>query len=163
MNDKAQIIATLRDEFSRWEALLAGKSEAQITTPDSASQWSVKDVMAHLWSWQQRSIARMEAALHNREPVFPDWPTHFDPEVPGQPDQLNAWLFESNRDKRWSVVYGDWKAGFLRLIELAEAIPETDLLDPARYAWLEGHTLAFILLASVEHHQEHRENETPAH
>jgi hypothetical protein len=64
MDDKTTIVAMLREEFKRWEELLAGMSEAQLTDPQLPSNWSIKDVIAHLWPWQQRSIARMEAALH---------------------------------------------------------------------------------------------------
>ena len=33
MTDKREILSTLRAEFNRWEKLLAGLSEAQITAP----------------------------------------------------------------------------------------------------------------------------------
>ena len=98
----------------------------------------------------------MEAALHNREPKFPRWPVEFDPEAAGQPHQLNAWLYETYRETPWSRVYGDWRTGFLRFRELGKVIPEKELLDPDRYAWLEGHPLSFVLLASAAHHEEHR-------
>jgi len=74
MSEKQQILAALREEFERWEALLAGLSEAQITAPQLDDGWSIKDVIAHLRAWQQRSIARVEAALSDREPDYPDWP-----------------------------------------------------------------------------------------
>jgi hypothetical protein len=155
MDEKAQILNELRDEFDRWENILAGLSEAQITAPDLSDGWSIKDVMAHLWAWQQRSIARMEAALDNTEPKFPKWPEEFDPEMEGQPHDLNAWIYEANKDKSWAQVYGNWRTGFLRFIELAEAIPQDDLLTPGRYAWLDGHPLSLVLTASCEHHEEH--------
>jgi ATP-dependent RNA helicase SUPV3L1/SUV3 len=41
--------------------LLASLSESQITTPNLPANLSVKDVVAHLWAWQQLSIARLEA------------------------------------------------------------------------------------------------------
>ncbi|NIN66455.1 MAG: ClbS/DfsB family four-helix bundle protein, partial [Anaerolineae bacterium] len=138
MNDKQQILTTLREEFDRWEELLASLSEEQITAPHLPSNLSIKDVMAHLWAWQQRSIVRLEAALLDREPDFPRWPEEFDPEQEDEPHELNAWLYETNREKPWSRVYGDWRAGFLRFLELGEAIPEKDLLEAGRYAWLEG-------------------------
>lgn len=33
LNDKQQILTTLRQEFNRWEELLAGMSDEQITDP----------------------------------------------------------------------------------------------------------------------------------
>jgi hypothetical protein len=155
MNDKPQLVAALQEEFGRWEALLAGLTEAQITAPRYADNWSVKDIVAHLWVWQQRSAARLEGGLHNKSPHYPDWPAEFDPEIEAQPHELNRWLYESNRDRPWRAVYADWRAGFLRLLELAESLPEDQLLERGRYHWLEGYSLADVLLGSLEHHQEH--------
>ena len=157
MNGKQQILTTLREEFSRWEELLASMSEEQITAPHLPSNLSIKDVIAHLRAWQQRSIARLEAAVLNREPEFPRWPAELDPDSEDDPVQINAWIYETYREQPWSSVHRDWREGFLRFLELGEGILEKDLLDAARYPWLEGHPLAFILLASYDHHQEHLE------
>ena len=157
MNDKQHILTTLRAEFNRWEQLLASLSEEQITAPQLPADWSIKDVIAHLRAWQQRSIARLEAALLNREPEFPKWPAELDPDSEGATEHINAWIYETYRDQPWSSVHRDWREGFLRFLELGEAIAEKDLLDAGRYPWMEGQPLAFILQASYEHHQEHEE------
>jgi hypothetical protein len=157
MQNRIQIMTMLREEFRRWEVLLDGLEEEQISAPQLAANWSIKDVMAHLWAWQQRSIARMEAAVHDREPEFPRWPAGLDPEVEGQPHELNDWIYETYREKPWSRVYRDWKEGFQRFLALGDEVPEKELLEPGRYAWLEGHPLSLVLTASCEHHAEHRE------
>src|SRR4051794_38395163 len=124
MNMKEHILEALREQFNRWEELLAGMSEAQINTPHSPSNWSIKDEIAHLWAWQQRSVARVEAARLEREPEFPQWPAALNPESEAGPHQMNAWIYETNRQKPWSSVYRDWRAGFLRFLDCGEAIPE---------------------------------------
>ena len=154
MNDKEQILANLREEFNRWQDLLAGLSEEEITAPHLPGNWSIKDVMAHLRAWQQRSIARMEAALHDREPDFPRWPAGLDPDSEEDLAQINAWIHETHRDQPWSSVYRDWREGYLRFMELGEAIPEEALLEKGRYPWLEGHPLSLILVSSYNHHHE---------
>jgi hypothetical protein len=154
MSDKKQILKILKEEFNRWEELLAGMSEEQITEPHLPSSLSMKDVIAHLWAWQQRSIARMEAALHDREPQFPRWLETLEPDSEDDLDQVNAWIYETYREKPWSLVYRDWREGFLRFLELGEAIAEEDLLEPGRYAWLQGHPLSLVLVSSYEHHHE---------
>src|SRR5258708_3147273 len=127
MSEKEQSITNLRETFNRWEELLAGLSEEQITALDLPSNWSIKDVMAHVWGWQQRSVARMQAALQNREPEYPGWPEAFDPDPEEDVDQTNAWIYETYRDKPWRSVYADWRAQFLRFLELSEEVPEKDL------------------------------------
>ena len=155
MNMHQHILAALREEQQAWEMLLAGLSSEFISAPLTPSEWSIKDVIAHLRAWQQRSIARMEAAVHNREPVFPTWSAGLDPELEASTDQVNAWIYAAAHDQSWPVVYQNWKTGFERFLELAQVIPERDLLDGGRYPWLSGHPLAFILVASYDHHQEH--------
>ena len=155
MNMKEHVLSALREQFYRWEKLLANMSKEQITTPHLPSKWSTKDEVAHLWAWQQRSIARLEAAPVNREPEYPKWPPELNPNSEGNTDQINAWIYETNRDLPWSKIYPNWKKGFLRFLESGETIPEKDLLDEGRYGWMEGHPLAFTLLASYDHHQEH--------
>ena len=157
MNNKQEMLTALQEEFHRWRGLLASLSEAQITAPEFRDDWSIKDVVAHLRAWQQRSIARLEAALHNREPEYPAWPAQFDPEMEDQPHDLNAWLYAAYRDRPWSSVYRDWSEGFRRFLESGAAIPEKDLLEADKYPWLEGYALFAVLQGSYEHHREHAE------
>ena len=153
IKDKNQILSMLKEELQRWEALLAGMSEEYITNPQLPSGLSIKDVIVHLWAWQQRSIAKLEAGLQDREPDYPHWPEDLEPEAEDV-DEVNAWIYNTYHDKPWPAVYHDWKAGFQRLIELGQAIPEKDLFDEDKYAWLEGYSLADVLLGSYEHHHD---------
>jgi hypothetical protein len=158
MADKAETVAKLRGEFNSWEELLSHLPEAEITAPQLPSNLSVKNVIAHLWAWQQRSIARLEAGLHNREPRFPRWPAEFDPDSDDDTERVNAWIYETNRDRPWSDVYREWRSGFKRFLDLGDSIPEQDLLDEKKYLWLRGDSLAGVMLASyVHHHDDHRE------
>jgi hypothetical protein len=157
MRMKHHILAALKEEFSAWEELLGGMSEAQITAPQLPSDMSVKDIIAHLWAWQQRSIARLKAARLDQEPEFPKWPATLDPNSEGDTDQVNAWIYETHHDQPWSSVHQDWSEGFQQCLDLAEGISERDLLDTERYTWLKDYPLVFMLLASYDHHQEHLE------
>ena len=157
MNMKEHILAALKEQFNRWEELLKNLSEEQITTPRFDYDWSIKDVIAHLWAWQQISTARMEAAVHDRAPEFPTWITELDGDWEENADQTNARIYETNRHKSWSEVYQNWREGFLNLLDAADPIPEKDLLDASRYSWLKGYSVAFVLVASYDHHQEHLE------
>jgi len=72
-------------------------SEEQVTTPHLPSTWSLKDTIAHLWAWQQRSIARLEAAALEQEPNS-QVASDLDPESEGDTDQVNAWIYATYRD-----------------------------------------------------------------
>jgi hypothetical protein len=157
MNMKEHILAALQEQFESWEELLASLSEEQVTTPQFDFDWSVKDVIAHLWAWQQISIARMEGGVQDREPEFPKWIVESIENWEEDADQVNALTFETQHNKPWSEIYQNWKNGFLQFLELGNVFSERNLLDGDRYAWLKGYSLAFILVASYDHHQEHLE------
>ncbi len=153
---KDHILAALREQVERWEETLAGLSDAQVTAPLSPDEWLVKDVMAHLMAWQQRSTARLEAARDGRDPQFPVWvPGDVDPDTDEYLEAANAFIYQTYHEQPWSDVHRAWREGYLRLIELGALFSERDLLDGSRYPWLDGYPLAFVLIASYDHHQEH--------
>ena len=158
MSEKERILVSLREEFDRWEDLLSSMSEAQINEPRLPANLSVKDVVAHLWAWQQRTVARLEAALSKTKPQYPAWPEGLDPYSEDDLEAINAWIHATNRDKPWSKVHHDWKTQYLHVIELGEEVPEQDLLQTGKYPWLADYALAAILAATYDHHHiEHLE------
>jgi hypothetical protein len=157
MNMKDHILAALQEQLESWEELLAKLTEEEITSPRFDLNWSIKDVTAHLWAWQQISIARMEGGLYDKEPSFPAWIVESVENWDENSDQVNALTFEIQHKKPWPEIYQNWKIGFLHFIQVGSAISERDLLDGDKYPWLKGYSLAFILIASYDHHQEHLE------
>jgi hypothetical protein len=155
MNMKEHLLTALKEQLSRWEELLDHLSNNQINVLLVPSNWSPKDVLSHLRAWQQRSIARLEAALFDREPIFPKWLPALDPDSEVSTDQINAWIYETHRDESWVTVRQNWKDGFSRLLELGERISERDMMDESRYTWMEIRPLALIFISTYDHHQEH--------
>lgn len=157
MNLKEHLLAGLREELEEWETLLGGLSEEQICAPDLPNGWSIKDNIAHLWAWQQRTLARAESARLNREPVFPRWPENLDLEAEDATDRINAWIYETCREQSWAEVHQNWKAVFQGVLESASGVAERDMLETERYPWLKPYSLANYLIATYDHHQEHIE------
>lgn len=155
MNMKGHILAALREQFERWQQLLTSLSEEQLAAPRFDFGWSIQDVVAHLWAWQQISIARLESGVLDLEPEFPEWIVKAGKDWEENADRVNAFTFEHNHEKPWHEIYQNWKSGYLRLLDLGNKISERDLLDSDRYPWLKGHSLASLLIASYDHHQEH--------
>lgn len=156
--DKPELIAIFTAEFAAWESLLAGLSTAQITNPALPDGLSIKDTMAHLAAWQQRTIARLEAALHNHEPHFPQWPVALaDEEASAVVDQANAWILATNRERPWAEIHREWREGFQRFLELVRAIPAADLRPEGKLAWMADYQPSDVLAGAYDHHHsEHR-------
>ena len=58
-------------------------------------------------------------------------------------------------NRPWPDAHRAWREGYLKFIQLAEGIEKRDLLDSGRYEWMGNYPLAWVLLASYDHHQEH--------
>ncbi len=157
MDMKEHILAAMREQVDRWEDLFSRLGEAQLIAPLFDKDWSVKDVVAHLWVWQQASLARIQAVAQDQELQFPDWVGDLPWDWEGEPDQTNGWIYQTYHGLAWADVHRLWKDGYLGLIAETAPIPERKLLDADRYPWLAGYSAALILLSSYDHHQEHLE------
>jgi len=158
MEGKGQILAGLTAIYTSWQTLLARLNQEQLVAPVLPGSWSVKDKLAHLWSWQQVSVARMQAALEDGEPDYPEWWHIFAPDPEADVDRTNSWLFAASHAKPWSQVHRDWATQFERYLELTRAVPEEDLLTLGRFSWMGGYALSASALGSLEHHVEHYED-----
>jgi hypothetical protein len=69
-------------------------------------------------------------------------------------DEINAWIYESNRDRPLADVLSDSREVFQQLVEAIAAFSDDELQDPQRFAWLEGEPLSGTLVFS-HFHEEH--------
>ncbi len=153
MDMQAHILAAMREEFDRWEGILA--SDPRLPDLPTLGDWTTKDVVTHLWAWQQATVARLYAALHDHEPVFPKLLTEVGGDWEEETDRTNAHVYAVYHSLPWAAVHENWRNGFLHLLELGGQISEIDFLNGGRFPWLNGWSVAFIILASYDHHKEH--------
>jgi len=146
---KAQLLDDLRDEQARWEALLHDIGEDHMTQPGVAGEWSIKDIVAHLTGWRRRTVGRFQAALRHEPSPPPLWPPHLQTD-----DEINAWIYAASRDRPLADVLRESRDVFEQLVETLGAFPESDLLDPARFPWLEGEPLSGAAFFA-HFHEEH--------
>jgi len=155
MDSKEQVLSDLEQIYQKWQELIAQLPRQQIGQPFLPSQWTLKDEMAHLWSWQQASVARIEAVLQNHAPTFPDWWVACGPDPNEDVDRTNAYLYAASIDKSWDEVYIDWQKQYRHYLELLRQVPEIDLLEVGRFKWMEPYALIASPRGSWDHHQEH--------
>src|SRR5205807_7722531 len=146
---KTQLLAELNNEIANWQALLDDIGEANMTHSEGAGGSSIKDIVAHLTGWRRRTVRRFQATL-NHEPDFtPPWPSELQ-----EVDKINAWIYESNRDRPLADVLSDSREVFQQLVDAIGAFSDDDVQNPQRFAWLEGVPLSGKLFFS-HFHEEH--------
>lgn len=152
---KQQSLELLNEIFTLWDNKISNLTEQYASTTSVHPHRSIKDDIAHLWTWQRISVARLEAALSQTKPSF-DWaPKELDFASESNLHQINEWIFESNKDTSWSEIYETWRSNFLRFIDLTKQIDELLLLETSKFEWLDGYPLIAVLSGSYNHHKEH--------
>jgi hypothetical protein len=130
---KAQLLNEMKDEQASFEALLGEIGEEHMTQPDVAGGWSIKDIVAHLTGWRRRTVARFQAALRHESSFSPPWPPQLETD-----DEINAWIYAANKDRPLSEVLAESREVFQQLLDTLNGFPETALLDPTRFGWMEN-------------------------
>ena len=69
-------------------------------------------------------------------------------------DEINAWIYESNRDRSLADVLNDSREVFQQFLDVIAAFPDDEFQNPRRFAWLEGEPLSGKL-AFAHFHEEH--------
>jgi hypothetical protein len=150
---KKQLLAEMQSEQAAWLALLDEIGEENMTQPEAAGGWSIKDIVAHITGWRRRTVLRFRAALDPTVDMTPYWPAELDED--DEVDQINAWIYKANRDRPLADVLNDSREVFQQLVAEVSALSDEQLNDPQRFPWLEGERLtgAFIFGHFHEEHE----------
>jgi hypothetical protein len=146
---KNQLLAELNQENADWQALLDEIGEANMTQPEVAGGWSIKDIVAHITGWRRRTVSRFQAALNHETDYTTPWPKELQDD-----DEINAWIYESNRDRPLADVLSDSREVFQQLVDAIHAFSDDELQDPQRIEWLQGEPLSGKFVFS-HFHEEH--------
>jgi len=110
--------------------------------------WSVKDVLAHLVEWQQMNLDWYAAGLRGEKPAMPA-PGFTLRELP----RLNQMIYLKHHRRSLKAVLRDYRSYHERVIELIEALPDSDLVTLNRFSWTgPSWTLSDYLRASMAAH-----------
>lgn len=160
LKSRAELLEAMHTLQSDVNGYITGAGDAAVTPAGSEFEaWSMKDLIGHLTAWREMTAARLEAGLQGVEPIAP-WPAGLDEDK--DIDEINAWIFEANREKSVEEIQQDSDAAFDRVSQAIRAMPEQDLLEPGRFAWMGDHPMGLgpaVVSGTIEHHHvEHGED-----
>lgn len=117
--DKAELIDWLRKEHANWRSFLDEIGPQRMELPGACGAWTAKDVVAHHTGWQRRLNASIAAAQRGEAEPPPPWPAHLQEE-----DEINAWIYESNRERSLQDILDEEERVFRELLAVVEALPD---------------------------------------
>jgi len=131
---KSELLNWLREEYQQWEALLDQIGPARMDQPGVNGDWSMKDMVAHQYSWLPRLISRIQAAQRGEAEPPPPWPAHLQTD-----DEINAWIYEANHGRLVQEVLDDSYQVFQQLLAVVEGLPDDTRIDEEWHlVWLNG-------------------------
>src|SRR5947199_10709715 len=102
---KAQLVNELKQENAAWQALLDAIGEANMTQPEVAGGWSIKDIVAHMTEWRRRTVKRFQMIRKPNVDLTPHWPKELQEEA--HADKTKPWFYEANGDRPLADAIAD--------------------------------------------------------
>jgi hypothetical protein len=142
----------IHDEWEALAAVIATLDEPRIVRRDEG-EWSVKDILAHIAAWEKFLIANQLLGIPALEALC------VPPDVleRASEDEVNAILFERNRDRPLVEVQIDWYETHRWLMSELAKLDEERLKQPTLCFGAESRPLAqWIVFNTCDHYQDHR-------
>src|SRR5215211_4316316 len=117
--NKSELLHWLQEENRQWEALLDQIDSTRMNQGGVAGYWSIKDIVAHLTGWNHGLVTNIQAAQRGEGEPPPPWPAHLETD-----DDINAWIYETNRGRSVRDVLDESQHVFQQLLAVVEGLPD---------------------------------------
>jgi hypothetical protein len=145
--NKTELLDESKKEYEALEKFLSNLTPDQMTQTHALGEWSVKDVLAHLYEWQQMFFRWYEAGLRGEMPAIPaegyKW---------NQLPALNQAIYERYQDYPLADILNNLQASHQKTIALIESLSEDALFAKGLYPWMNDNRLASYLTANTGSH-----------
>jgi hypothetical protein len=123
--NRSQLLKKLDLAWSEVKESYAGLSDSQVTEPGVTGDWSVKDILAHLTTWEEEALQYLPLITKGRRP--PQYITY------GGIDAFNAQTTEQKRDHSLHGVLRQLDETHYRLIGYLQSVPEEQFTRETRF------------------------------
>jgi hypothetical protein len=104
----------------------AGLSYVQLMTPGVTGAWSVRDILAHVTTWEEEALKHLPLILDGGTP--PRYSVRY-----GGIDAFNALMTEQKRSLSLPEVRAQLAATHGRLVDFIQSAPEHQLVGKTRF------------------------------
>ena len=156
--NKIELLHKIQESRAPLDALLAQLTGEQMLQPGVEGKSSVKDLLAHITTWEQHMVRRLGAAVRDKvAEVYVIDPN--EPWEPGGIDAVNEFIFTINARLPLQQVLSDFHQSLPDVLQAVSALSETDLLDPEGLAQVFGYPVERVIGGDTfYHYPEHIES-----
>ncbi len=146
---KTLILAESQKEHEALEGFLSRLSPAQMIEPGMLGEWSVKDVLAHLYEWEQMVLGWLAVTERGEIPVVPaegyKW---------SQLPALNEEIRQKHSDRPLDEILALFRDSYNQVMKTIESLSEETLFTPGLYPWTNKNALgAYFVSATSSHYR----------
>lgn len=123
--DKQQLLKRLEKAWTALKEAYAGLSDAQIMESGVMGNWSVKDILAHVTTWEGEALKYLPLILTGGRP-----PRY---SQSGGINAFNAQMREQKRDLTLSKVLRQLDETHRQLIDYLQSVPEEQFTRETRF------------------------------
>lgn len=149
---KAEVIKELRQARAALTDSLDGLTHEQMLQVGGVGVWSVKDVLAHLVSWEAELVTTLSQLEQHKRRV----PRMVEIE---DIDEWNAEQYSLNAARPLETILEDFHGVHKHLVRVVEALDERILDDNRVFSWMEGEPLSYLILENATWHEEEHAEE----
>jgi hypothetical protein len=144
--DKQTLLDRIQKSYRAFDTLLAPLSEQQLSTLKGSDGWTMKDHIAHLIAWQQRTLNNINAIMDNIELS--------DPTPDMTIDQINERFYQQYTLLSVERVLAEHRVMQQQMLHALQIISEEDLYKPV--PWLNNRpVVGWVVGNTYEHYEEH--------
>jgi hypothetical protein len=123
--DKQQLLKRLEKAWATIKESYAGLSDSQLMEPDVMGNWSVKDILAHVTTWEEEALKYLPLITTGGTP--PRYIQY------GGINAFNAQMTEQKRRLTLSEVLKQLNETHSRLIDYIRSVPEEHFTRETRF------------------------------
>lgn len=124
--DRPQLLRRLDKAWQELLASYVGLSDSEMMEPGVTSAWSVRDIIAHVTSWEEEALTHLPLILAGGKP--PRYSVAY-----GGIDAFNAQTTEKQRNLSLSEVLRQRDDAHRRLIDYIQSTPEDEFARDTRF------------------------------
>src|SRR5690349_20548601 len=114
--DRRQVLKRLDKAWAVLNESYAGLSDVQLMEPGVTGAWSVRDILAHVTTWEEEALKHLPLILKGGRP--PRYSVQY-----GGIDAFNARMTEQKRNLSLSEVCAQFVATHGRLVDFIQSAP----------------------------------------
>ncbi len=124
--DRRQLLRRLDKAWEAFKESYAGLSDSELMEPGVTGAWSVRDILAHVTTWEEEALTHLPLILKGGKP--PRYYVRY-----GGIDAFNAQMTEQKRSFPLSEVLRQLDETHRHLIDFVQSAPEDQFIRETRF------------------------------